>query len=145
MGLHPLICNQWRYWSGDKDDDNSYKIWTIENWDLKNSIYNSTETIKYLQSHQWDRIGSKNRFTNIINWFISKVPKKFKEEKNVFQTNGDETNEYPPGRNESQSLSYKMLENYVKWFIQNKRTKKTKAMPLWEENMKKNFKWEKIF
>lgn len=37
---------------------------------------------------------------------------------------------------------YNMLENYVKWFIQNK---KTKAMPLWEENMKKNLKWEKIF
>lgn len=62
------------------------------------------------------------------------MPKQFNEEKNVFQTNGDGTNGYPHGRNESQSLPYNMLENYVKWFIQNK---ETKAMPLWEENLKK--------
>lgn len=121
MRLHRLICNQWRYWSGDKDDDKSYKIWTIENWDLKNSIYNNTKTIKYLRSCQWDKIESKNRFINMINWFISKVPNQFNKEKNVFQTNDDGTNEYPHGRNETQSLPYNMLENYVKWFIQNQK------------------------
>lgn len=57
----------------------------------------------------------------MINWFISKVPKQFNKEKNVFQTNGDGTNGYPHGRNETQSLPYNMLENYVKWFIQNKK------------------------
>ena len=143
MRLHRLICNQWRYWSGDKDDDKSYKIWTIENWDLKNSIYNSTKTIKYLRSCQWDKIESKNRFINMINWFISKVPKQFNKEKNVFQTNGDGTNGCPHGRNETQSLPYNMLENYVKWFIQNKTTKKSYATL--RRKYEKNLKWEKIF
>lgn len=51
------------------------------------------------------------------------MPKQFSKEKNVFQTNGDGTNGYPHGRNETQSLPYNMLENYVKWFIQNKKIK----------------------
>ena len=52
---------------------------------------------------------SKSRFTNMIHWFVAKVPRQFHEEGKTLQTNGVGPRGSTYGREGFNSLPYSML------------------------------------